>query len=137
MSFQKLKSNSCCSGQKHSSGTKNNNVEKTINKNTGKEIKLLVGQCVICNRENFMIVSDNTIKAEEQGSFLKKNLGKISAKAGKKLATNVRKNPDRALNNTANIATAAASRNLKQLYQHYLKFSNFTTGKGLYLGKIV
>ena len=34
-----------------------------------------------------MIVSDNSIQAEELGSFFK-SLGKISAKASKKLATN-------------------------------------------------
>ena len=37
-----------------------------------------------------MIVNDNTIEAEGLGSFFK-NLGKISAKAGNKLATNVLK----------------------------------------------
>ena len=35
-----------------------------------------------------MIVTDNTIKAEGLSSF-SKNLGKLSDKAGKKLATNV------------------------------------------------
>ena len=67
-----------------------------------------------------MIVSDNTIQAEGLGSFFK-NLGKISSKAGKKLATNVLKNPSRALDLTAKIATAAATKSQKQLYQHYLK----------------
>ena len=43
-----------------------------------------------------MTVSDNTIKAEGLGSFFK-SLGKISAKAGKKLAKNVISNPGRAL----------------------------------------
>ena len=67
-----------------------------------------------------MTVSDNTIKAEGLSSFFK-NLGKLSAKAGKKLATNVLKNPGRALEIGANVATAAASRNPKMYYQHYLK----------------
>ena len=38
-----------------------------------------------------MTVSDDTIKAERLGKFFK-NLGKISAKAGKKLATNALRN---------------------------------------------
>ena len=54
-----------------------------------------------------MIVSDNTIiLAEGVGSFFK-NSGRISAKAGKKLANNVLKNPGRAREITSNIATAA------------------------------
>ena len=61
-----------------------------------------------------MIVSDNVIKSEGFGNFLK-SLGNISAKAGKKLATIVLKNPGTALDNTANIATAAASRNRKAI----------------------
>ena len=90
MSSQKLKfeTNSYCVGGKHHSGTKNIAGEITVNKKTGKEIKLLVGKCMDCNRKKSMIVSDNTIKAEGLGSFFK-NLGKISSKAGKNLATNV------------------------------------------------
>ena len=67
-----------------------------------------------------MTVSDNTNKAERLGSFLK-NLGKISSKAGKKLAKNVISNPGRALDLTAKKATAAATKSQKQHYQHYLK----------------
>ena len=88
MSFQKFKTNSYCVGQKHYSGTKNIVGEITFNKKTGREIKLLVGQCSICNRKKSMIVSDNTIQAEGLSSFFK-NLGRMSAKAGKKLASNV------------------------------------------------
>ena len=84
-----------------------------------------------------MKVSDNTIQAEGLSSFFK-NLWKISAKSGKKLPTNVLKKPGRALEMTSDIAIAAATKNLKQLYQHYLKWQNFYhTGKGLYLGKFV
>ena len=43
-----------------------------------------------------MAVSDNTLQAVGLGSFFKK-FRLISAKAGKKLATNVLKNPGRAL----------------------------------------
>ena len=70
--------------------------EITINKKTGEEIKLLVGKCVVCHRKNSMIVSDNTIQAEGLGSFFK-DLGKTSAIAAKKLATNALKNPARFL----------------------------------------
>ena len=64
MSFQKFKINSFCVGQNHYSGTKNIAGEITINKKTGREIKLLVGQFSICKRKKSMILSDNTIKAE-------------------------------------------------------------------------
>ena len=51
MSCQKLKTNSYCVGQKHYSDTKNIIGEITFNKKPCGEIKLLVGQCVICNRK--------------------------------------------------------------------------------------
>ena len=85
MSLNKYKKGSYCVGGRHRSGTKDITGEIAVNKKTGKDTKLLVGKCVICNRKKSMIVSDNTIKAERLGSFFK-NLGKISAKAGKKLA---------------------------------------------------
>ena len=61
MNSQKFETNSICVGGKHRSGTKNNTGEKTINKKTGREFKLLVGKCAICNRNKSMIVRDNTI----------------------------------------------------------------------------
>ena len=137
MSFQKFKTNSYCVGQKHYSGTKNIIGEITVNKKTGREIKLLVGNCVICDRKKSMIVSDNTIQAEGLGSFFA-NLGKISAKAGRKLATNVLKNPGRAIEITSNIATAAATKSQKAALSTLPEVINFYhTGKGLYLGKFV
>ena len=137
MSFQKFKTSSYCVVQKHYSGTKNIVSEITLNKKTGREIKLLVGQCSICNRKKSMIVSDNTIEAEGLGSFFK-NLGKISAKAGKKLAKNVLSNPGRALDLTAKIATAAATKSPKAALSTLPEVINFYhTGKGLYLGKFV
>ena len=137
MSFQKYKTNSYCVGQKHYSGTKDIAGEITLNKKTGKEIKLLVGKCVVCSRKKSMIVSDNTIKAEGLGDFFK-NLGKTSVKVGKKLAKNVLSNPSRALDITANIATAAASRNPKNVMKSLPELITFyNTGKGLYLGKFV
>ena len=80
-----------------------------------------------------MTVSDNTIKAEGLGSFFK-NLGKISTKAGKKLAKNVLSNPRRALDFTAKIATAAATKSPKAALSALPEVINFYhTGKGLYL----
>ena len=75
MNSQKFKSDSYCVGGKRRSSTKNITGEVTIDKKTGREIKLLVGKCSICNRKKSMIVSDNTIRAEVLGDFFK-NLGK-------------------------------------------------------------
>ena len=139
MSSQKLKfeTNSYCVGGKHYSGTKNITGEITVNKKTGKDIKLLVGICSICNRKKSMIVSDNTIKAEGLGNFFK-NLGKKGLNVSKKMAKNVLSNPGRALDLTAKIATAAASRNSKQALSTLPELITFyNTGKGLYLGKFV
>ena len=137
MSFQKFKTNSYCVGQKHYSGTKNVIGEITLNKKTGREIKLLVGQCSICNRKKSMIVSDNTIQAEGLGDFFR-NLSKKGLNVSKKMVKNVLKNPTRALDITANIATAAASRNPKNLMSTLPELITFyNTGKGLYLGKFV
>ena len=137
MSFQKLKTNSYCLDQRHYSGTKNVTGEIAYNKKTGKEIKLLVGKCVICDKRKSMIVSDNTIQAEGLGDFFK-NLGKVSSKAAKKLATNALKNPSRFLGIGANVATAAVSKNPKAALSALPEVINFYhTRKGLYLGKFV
>ena len=137
MSSQKFKTNSYCVGGRHHSSTSNISGDITINKKTGKEVKLLVGKCVICNRKKTMIVSDNVIQAEGLGDFFK-NLGKSSVKVGKKLAKNVLSNPGRALDLTAKIATAAASKNSKQALSTLPEFITFhNTGKGLDLGKFV
>ena len=130
MNSQKFATDSYCVGGRHRSGTKDITGEITVNKKTGKDTKLLVGKCMVCNRKKSMIVSDNTIKAEGLGSFFK-NLGKISSKAGKKLATNVLKNPGRALEIGANIATAAATKSPKAALSTLPKVINFYhTGKG-------
>ena len=139
MSFNKFKSDGYCVGGRLKSGTKNIVGEITINKKTGKEVKLLVGKYVICDRTKTMIVSDNVIQAEGLGSFFK-NLGrkKKSAKAGKKLAKNVLSNPGRALDLTAKIATASASKSPKTALSTLPEVINFYhTGKGLYLGRFV
>ena len=133
MSSQKFKTDSFCVGGRHRSSTKNIVGEITINKKTGKEVKLLAGKCVICNRKKTMIVSDNVIQAEGLGNFFK-NLGKILAKAGKKLAKNVISNPGRALDLTAKIATAAATKSPKAALSTLPEVINFYhSGKGLYL----
>ena len=51
MSSQKFKSDSYCVGGRHQSAAKNIVGDITINKKTGKEVKLLVGKCVICDRK--------------------------------------------------------------------------------------
>ena len=137
MNSQKVKTSNYCVGGKHYSETKNIAGEITINKKTPKEIKLLVVKCVICGRKKSMIVRDNTIKAEGLGSFIK-NLGKMSAKATKELATNALKNPARFLQIGANVATAAASKNPKAALSALLEVINFHhTGRDLYLCKFV
>ena len=117
-------------------GTKNITGEITVKKKTRK-IKFSVGKCVVCNRKKSMIASDNTIKAEGLGDFFK-NLGKKGLNVSKKMAKNVLSNPTRALDFTENIATAAASRNPKNVMKSLPEIITFyNTGKGLYLGKFV
>ena len=134
MSFQKFKSDSYCVGGRHRSATKNIVGDITINKKTGKEVKLLVGICVICDRKKTMIVSDNVIQAE--GLF--KNLGKKGLNVSQKMAKNVLSNPGRALDLTARIATSVASRNSKQALSTLPELITFyNTGKGLFLPRFV
>ena len=132
MTFQKFKTDSYCVGGRHRSAT-----VKIYGDITPKGSKVLIGYCSVCNRKKSMIVTDNTTKAEGLSSFFK-NLGKLSAKAGKKLATNVLKNPGRALEIGANVATAAASRNPKNLLSTLPEVINFYhKGRGVYLGKFI
>ena len=84
-----------------------------------------------------MTISINTIQAEGLSSIFK-NLGKNSAKAGNKLATNALKNPARFLEIGANVATAAPSRNPKAALSTLLEVINFYhTRKGLYSTRFV
>ena len=84
-----------------------------------------------------MIVSDNVIQAEDLGDFFK-NLGKKRLNVSKKMAKNVLSNPGRALDSTAKIATAAASKNSKQALSTLPGLTTvYNTGKGFYLGKFV
>ena len=67
-----------------------------------------------------------------------KILGRISAEAGKKLATNVLKNRGRALEITSNLATAAATESPEPAFSTLPEVNNFYhTGKSLYWGKFV
>ena len=133
MSFQKFKSDSYCVGGRHRTATKNIVGDITINKKTGKEVKLLVGKCAICDRKKTMIVSDNVIQCEGLSVFFK-NLGKKGLNVSKKMAKNVLKNPGRALEIGANVGTAFASRNPKAALTSLPEVINFYhTGRGLYL----
>ena len=84
-----------------------------------------------------MIVSYIVIQAESLGDFFKK-LGKRGLNVSKKMAKNVLGNLGRALDLTAKIATAAASRISKQALSTITELITiYNTGKGLYLGKLV
>ena len=69
MSFQKYKTERYCVEGKHGPATKNIFGEITFNKKTGREIELIFGECVICNKKS-TIVSNNTIQAENLGDVL-------------------------------------------------------------------
>ena len=80
-----------------------------------------------------MVASVYTTKAEGLGNLLK-NLGKASAKAGEKVATNVMKNPGRALEvAVAKIGSAAVSRIPKALSTIPDVVNSFHTDKEKYL----
>ena len=111
--------------------------EITFIKKTGREIILIVGQCSICNRKKSINASRKTIEAEGLGGFFK-NLGKKGLNVSKKMAKNVSSNPTRALDITANIATAAASRNPRNVMSTLPEVIIFyRTGSGFYLGKFI
>ena len=132
MTFNKFKTDSYCVGGRHRSTT-----VKIYGDITSKGSKVLIGYCSVCNRKKSMTVSDDTKKAEGLGDFFR-NLGKKGLNVSKKMATKVLSNPGRALDLTAKIATAAASRNPKQALSTLPELLTFyNTGKGLYLGKFV
>ena len=82
-----------------------------------------------------MTVSENTVRAEGKGSFLK-IWERTYIKEHQR--TNVLKNPGRALDFTANNARAAASGNPKNVLSELPKAITFYhTGKGLSIGKYV
>ena len=115
MSFQNIKSDSYCVGGKHRSPT-----VKIYGDITTKGSKILIGYCSVCNREKSMTVSDNIIKAEGLGDFFR-NLGKVSSKAAKKLATNALKIQLNSLKLEQTLLPQQQVEILKQIYQHYQK----------------
>ena len=102
MSFENFKTNSYCVAGWHRSAT-----TKTSGDITSKGGKVLFGHCSICNRKKWMTGSNNTIQAE--GQFHRKHQEEVLLRLVKK-ATNVSKNPGRALEMISNIPTAAANR---------------------------
>ena len=87
----------------------------------------------VCNRKKSMIVNDKTIQAEGPGDFFK-IFGKKGLKVSKKLSENALNKPTRALDITANPATAVVSKNVKILLKTLPEVMNFyLTGQGLYL----
>ena len=81
---------------------------------TSKGSKVLIGYCSFCNPKKSVTVSNNTIEAEVLGDFFKISGIKVH-NVSKKMAKIVHKNPSRALDITANIATAAAGRDPKKV----------------------
>ena len=83
---------------------------------------LVIVQSVI--EEKFKTLPHNTIQAEGLGSFLK-SLGRISAKACEKFATNVLKNQGRALEITSNFANSATTKSPKAALSSLLEVISF------------
>ena len=111
--FGKFKNKSYCVGGKHYSATTN-----------------IRGVLFVENKS--LIVSDQTINGEALGDFFK-HLGSAAKNVGKKILNN----PGRALEISANIGTAAASKNPKLIASTAPDIIKFVhQGKGLYLGKI-
>ena len=97
----------------------------------GRPVKILRGNCMICNRNKSLIVSERTIDGEGLGDFFK-HLGSADKNVGKKILNN----PGRALEIAANIGTAAASKNPRLIAAtapDVIKFVH--QGKGLYKAK--
>ena len=132
--LNKFKTNSYCVGGRHYSDT--NNIRGVI---SAKGTKMLKGNCVKCNRNKSMTVSDATIEAEGLKDFFK-SVGRATVNFGKKVANN----PIRALEIASKIGTAAASRNPRAALSatpDLIKFATtgegikvVQTGRGLYLG---
>ena len=129
MSYNKFINNSYCVGGKHYSPTTNIYGDITnTGMQMGRPVKILRGNCMICNRNKSLIVSDRTVDAEGLGDFFK-HLGSAAKNVGKKILNN----PGRALEIAANIGTAAASKNPRLIAAtapDVIKFVH--QGKGLY-----
>ena len=120
---------------------KNNSlVQKTLLvrwslKKSGKDIKFLVGQCLVCNKRKTLTLSDNTKQAEGVGDF-SKSLGEKRLNVTKKKTNKVLKNPGRTLEIGANVGTALASRNPKAASPWAPEVTKIDhRGRGLYLWK--
>ena len=132
--LNKFRTNSYCVGGRYYSGT--NNIRGVI---SAKGTKMLKGNCVKCNRNKSMTVSDATIEAEGLKDFFK-SVGRATLNFGKKVANN----PIRALEIASKIGTAAASRNPRAALSATPDLIKFATtgegikvvqkGRGLYLG---
>ena len=84
---------------------------------------------MICDRKKTMIVSDNVIQAEGLGDFFK-SLSNKGLNVSTKMAKNVISNPRRALDLTAKITNAVASKNSKQALSTLPELITFyNTGK--------
>ena len=120
--LQKFKTNSYYVGGRHYSGT--NNTRGFI---TSKCTKMLKGNCVKCERNKSMTVSDATIEAEVLKDLFK-SVGKATVNFGKKVANN----PVRALEIASKIGSAAASRKPRAALSATPDLMNFaTTGEGI------
>ena len=132
--LNKFKTNSYCVGDRHYSGA--NNIRGVI---SAKGTKMLKGNCVKCNRNKSMTVSDATIEAEGLKDFFR-SVGRATVNFGKKVANN----PIRALEIASKIGTAAASRDPRAALSATPDLIKFATtgegikvvqkGRGLYLG---
>ena len=137
MIFQKFKTVSYYVGGRHQSATTNIVGDIQFNRKTGKEIKLIVGRCSLCDRKQSRTVSDNILTAERSGDSFR-FLGKNGLNVTKKMAKNISKNPGRALEIGANVGSAFATTSPKAVLSSLPEVINFYhTGKGLYLGKFV
>ena len=120
--LNKFKTNSYCVGGRHYSGT--NNIRGVI---SAKGTKMLKGNCVKCNRNKSLTVSDATKEAEGLKDFFK-SVGRAAVNFEKKVANN----PIRALEIASKIGTSAASRNPRAALSatpDLIKFA--TTGEGI------
>ena len=133
MSYNKFINNSYCVGGKHYSPTTNIYGDTTnTGMSMGRPVNILRGNCITCNRNKSLIVSERTINAEGLGDFFKL-LGKATAKAAQNVGKKILNNPGRALEIAANIGTAAASKNPRLIAATAPEVIKFVhQGKGLY-----
>ena len=121
-SYNKFKTNFCCVGGRHYSGT--NNIRVVV---SAKGTKMLKGNCTKCKRNKSVTVSDATIGAEGLKDFFK-NVGKATVNFDKKLTNN----PVRAIKIADKLGSAAASRNSKAALAAIPELANFATpGEGI------